>query len=483
MIFIYKSFLLCKKLSFDLEQVELILKDKIENCKGVKELKNEKLIEFCEKEYSIIKNFNFSSNSIIPYAINLDTINDEFIGQWHNSLFFKYKFKKNMVYIIDDKHFRLFFKLFDCKDPKIFDEEFCLFLRKRFQYFIYSCPSSHYILEDYSINLIKNISLFIYIFGKNYNEIGKFLENTSEFKINSFQASMDIFTDLISNYKDISQKVKDYFIKYFIKNINNFNLVEKNMPVFFQILKSGCVNEYIIKEEELFNLEKNIESFIFLKKILDEQINIKYPELYETNYFKCIIDLSSKIMNIIKQGKIKFSFANYILKDNKAKILITDKFNILFLNNKKNVEICMKVLEEKYNKNINVLEYINILLIILKEFYEIKHQNEIKLITNMEKEIKEGMLNFVEIKECEIQKIYKIIPDLNKKCLLKESKFFNVFLDIEKAKNSSKNEDIIFNNAEESFKKLKNFFVKNWINIIEESAIKECFKAINFMER
>ena len=128
---------------------------------------NEKLIEFIEKEYSIIKDFDLSK--VIQRGINLKSINDQFIEKWNKSIFFKYKYQKEIIYKINNKNFNLLFKLFDYKDPKFFDKDIGLLLCERFPDFIKNMNN---------IDIIKNISLFIYIFDQRYNDIDNFMEYT-----------------------------------------------------------------------------------------------------------------------------------------------------------------------------------------------------------------------------------------------------------------------------------------------------------------
>ena len=483
LVFIYKIFLLYTKINNNLSQTKNLMLFQIDNCKNVGELKNEKLIEFVEKEYPILKSFNLSN--VIISGINLETINEKFIEKWNKSNYCKYQFKKEIINKINNKTFHLLFKLFDYKDSKIFDKDIFLLLCERFHYFIYSHQNHQNIFNNLvlnnSLDLITNISLLIYIYDQKYKDIRFFMENIIVKNIYSIEVLCDIFLDFISGYKDISQDAKDWINDFFIRNKNYLN--DKELLFLLQKENSNYINEFIIKEQDLFKKETNNESFKFLKMILKKQINIKYPEIYETNYFKSIIGLSAKILNTIKTGNLKFSLVRETWGKNETKNVIIDKLETLFFNDNKKVAICKKELDERYNKIINIFEYINKLAKILEQFYETKYQNNINLIISLGNEIEDGMLNEIEKIEMKnkIEEIYKIIPNLDKIFLIKDSKFFNIFIDIQKVKFPSENEDKRINCAEESFKKLKSLFIKNWINIIDEAVIKECFKAINFM--
>ena len=137
-------------------------------------------------------------------------------------------------------------------------------------------------------------------------------------------------------------------------------------------------------------------------------------------------------------------------------------------------------METRNQKIENIILYINKLIEIIKVFYEIKHQNDIQPLINLKNEIEKGMVNYIEKKEIieKINEIYKLVPDFNKKLTLKSSKFFTTFFNIKKMNNQEKNEDEIFKETEEDFKKLQFFFKPNWINIFEDSMILQCYQAL-----
>ena len=114
------------------------------------------------------------------------------------------------------------------------------------------------------------------------------------------------------------------------------------------------------------------------------------------------------------------------------------------------------------------------------EFYESTHQDNIKIISNLEKQINEGKLNEIEKEDTtkDIDMMNKLLPDLEKKYELKLSIFFTSFFRTKKARYILKKEEDIFKETLEDLNKLKSFFEPNWINNIDESIIKECYKAL-----
>lgn len=207
LVFIYKIFLLYTKINNNLSQTKNLMLFQIDNCKNVGELKNEKLIEFVEKEYPILKSFNLSN--VIISGINLETINEKFIEKWNKSNYCKYQFKKEIINKINNKTFHLLFKLFDYKDSKIFDKDIFLLLCERFHYFIYPHQNHQNIFNNLvlnnSLDLITNISLLIYIYDQKYKDIRFFMENIIVKNIYSIEVLCDIFLDFISGYKDITR--------------------------------------------------------------------------------------------------------------------------------------------------------------------------------------------------------------------------------------------------------------------------------------
>ena len=215
---------------------------------------------------------------------------------------------------------------------------------------------------------------------------------------------------------------------YSIKNIDN--LQEEELLFLLKKINLNYFNVYIIKEEDIFSENSFIYSFILLKKILIKHINIKYPETNETTYFKLTFELSDNLYNNIIEGNIKYNLICSLWEKTEIKKIIIDKFNILFLNDIQKVEICTKKLDERYNRIINIFEYIKKLLILIKLFNQTKDYNNIDLLINLEKEIKNGMLNTIEKTEIKdkIDEIYKIIPNLEQQFILVES-LNNIFLD------------------------------------------------------
>ena len=376
------------------------------------------------------------------------------------------------------KDFGKLVKLFNYENKNIFDLNAVTLLREKFKnivktYKIETCP-----------NFIKDVAFFIFIIDQRFQGIRQFLENTVEKFIQSVQTVTDIYLYLSSNYKEISKDVIDCITSYFTRNRDKlkgesilFLLQKLNSP---NIVKSflNKIDNFVIKEEELFSQEKEIDSFKLLKEIEKEKLLDKFPQLNETKYLLSTINLGEKILNKIKNEEIKYNlfYSMWIGKKN----LLKERLDILLFNNINDVEICMKEFEEIFKKIIKIINYIKKLSGFLKEFYIITHQNNIELLDKLEKTIKDRNLNEIEIGESKktIEQIYQIFPDLDKKNKFRNSIFFVYLFHTKKNNNTIKKEDEIFNETEEEFKKLKSFFEKDWITKVDEGLLKECYKAL-----
>jgi hypothetical protein len=207
-------------------------------------------------------------------------------------------------------------------------------------------------------------------------------------------------------------------------------LENKNIKI--KIFRSiiNIIDKFVIKEEEILSQEKDIDSFILLQGIEKEQLLFKCPELNETKYLINTLQLGNNFVKKCQNGDISYSAIYSIIINNEKKALLKERLNILFLNNQDDVETCLKLFEEKTKNITQVLGYIRKLLEVLKDFYKVKHQKNIKIIEDFEKQINEGKLNEIEKPEnkSEYDKIHQILPDLDIKYdKLRHPEFFAHF--------------------------------------------------------
>ena len=409
------------------------------------ELKNKELLDFIEREDIYFTDKRCESKNYRPLSIlkgiDLDTVDENFYEKWDKSSIFKifsfddYSFKKGLVEkVVDMKDFGKLFKLFNYKRDKIFDNSVISMLREKFKNIIKTytkekCP-----------NFIKDIALFIYVIDKKTNQTKNFMEKTIEQYIKSFQDINDIYLYLSTNYNDISRETIDSIANYFTKNKDRlkgqtflFLLKLENKRIIQSILNK--IDNFVIKEEEILSQEKDIDSFLLLQGIEKEQLLTKCPELSKTKYLMNTFELGTNFIKKCKEGEMSYSAVSSIRSNKEKKALLKERLTILFFDNQNDVETCLKIFDETFQKINKVIGYIRKLLSVLKEFFEIKHQKNIKMMEDFEKDIKAGKLNEIEkpANKSKIETMKQILPDLDDKFKLKQSKFFTHFFRNKKA--------------------------------------------------
>ena len=503
LILIKKIILLCKKIDTELDPdyycvIHVTALDMIE--KG--ELKNEELLDFLENDdiYFIENKKDYLSKYYRPLDIfkgfDLENTKENFYEKWNKiNLFKKYSFtnsynaEKLMIEKINHmKDFWKILKLFNIEDEQISDKKIVELISEKYKKLIKTYS------KDTCPNFLKETSLLIYILDKKTGKGKYYMENTIEKDIKSHEVINNIYLYLSSYFKDISHNIVEHITNYFIANLQNDKKVLKGENLLFLLkkLKSESIfkailnkiNNYVIKEEELFNEEKEIDSFKLLEGMQKENLIDKFPKLNITNYTISTINLEDKISNKIKSGNIKYNIVNSCFINEGKRKLLKERLKILFFQNENDVKNCMDIIKKYFLAITNVTSYIKKLSGVLIQFYAIKHAKEIKIIDEFEKQLKDGMLNIIEEEEIKnrIDDFHKIIPDLEKKNILKSSIFFTNFFKNLKDKDINKKEDQIFIETQKNFEQLKLLFENNWINTIEERIIKDCYKVIKDLE-
>lgn len=464
---IKKCIIACKKIDPNLNDDKFDLNINIHNA-GLRALKNEELIDFIINEDIYFKDKKYESEYFRPLfildRIDLEKANDIFYEKWNNSNIFKlYSFNyNNFIRALIDKinnikDFEKIFKLLNYKDNQINDKTTGSLLIKKFKDII-----KNYKIEE-SQNLVDDISFFIYIIDQRFKD-NKDFENIFGVKI-LYQMQTDIYIYLVNNYENISQELRDYIVYFFTtkekyNNVENLLRCLKNLnsrDIILRILNN--IYYLIIKEEELFSSEKEIDSFKLLEMILKEKLFVKFPIINETKYLNLTVNLSSNILNKIKRGKIKYKLVKSILEEKEKRNLFKYKLNILLFNNINDVETLMEKLDERYLKNELIIKII-------------------KLITNLdlENQINEGRLNYIEKKEIKnrIEEICNILPNIYEIDKLKQSNYFLYLFN-----NANKNE--ILNEANDMIEQLKYLFEDDWINKIDKLNLKKLYTAVKIM--
>ena len=488
LLLIKKVILLCnkidnKKLNPDYERkihktgLEMIRKG---------ELKNEELLDFIENDdiYFIENKKDYLDFYARPLDIfkgfDLENVNEKFYEKWNKVNIFKkysfsYKHKAEEAMIDKINHMKDFgklLKLFYFENEELCNKDTIILISNKYKKLIKTYKS------ETCPNFIKETSLLIYMLDKKTFTGKFFMENTIEKDFRSPEIINDIYLYLSSNYKDISNKLIEHITNYFIRIIKNKNAVPKVEKILEVIINK--IDNYVIKEEELFNEDKQIDSFILLERIQKENMTDKYPAIKETSYILSTINSTNKISNNIKTGELKYSLINsWYQKPQKYKILI-ERLNILFFQNENEVKNCMEIIKKYITKISEITEYIQKLYAILKAFFELSHKNDIEFLENLEKEIKDGMLNIIDKKKIidKINNIYKIIPDLEIIFQLKSSKIFLGLFNNKKAIKKYEKDLDILKEAKIDYNSLKILFEEDWIVKMDIIFIKDFRKIL-----
>ena len=498
---IKKVILICKKVDKELDPDYngVIHETALEMIKKG-ELKNEELLDFIENDdiYFIENKKEYLNLNYRPIFVfegfDLENANEKFYEKWNKaSIFRKYSFtnnyygEKSMIDKINHmKDFGKLLKLFNFENQELCKKDTIALIASKYKKLIKTYTS------ETCPNFLKETSLLIYMLDKK-NAAGKyFMENTIEKDFKSPEIINDIYLYLSANYEDISNKIVDHITTYFIRNLQNKNILKgENLLFLLKKLNSASIfkailnkiNNYVIKEEELFNEEKEIDSFKLLEGLQKEKLIEKYPGLNETEYILATLNLEDTILNKLKKGDIKYNVINSWYINPEKKKLLTERLLILF-QNEDQVKICIDSIKKYFIEITRVKRFIKKLIEVLKLFYQKKHAQDIIFLETFDSKIKDGMLNFLEEPETKkiISKYQDLIPDLEKKNLLKDSIFFRYFFITKKDSSPLTKEDEIFTLTMKDFENLKKFFEPNWITTIDEKIIKECYKAIKGLE-
>ena len=278
-------------------------------------------------------------------------------------------------------------------------------------------------------------------------------------------------------------------------NIENLNLINKIQKIGLNLLKNGALNNeefhqfidflldkkenFIIKEEELFNTEKNIQSFNLLEAI--QKYKLDNDDKIKEKFFKHILHIKDNIFDKIKKAEINFNSYKEIYSSQDKINVFKEKLRILFFHNQNEIEECMKILKEM--KNIKILSKLEKLMQIFSEFFQNERKNEIVKIVNLRIRIQTGMMNEInkaDIKK-EIDEINNILSEeeFNKMDNYRNSIFFVQLYRLTKKNNNKKDEKDILKETETNFNELKYLFEEeSWTLNISEPILNKCFHSI-----
>ena len=500
---INKSIRICATLENELSTEILGLDEKIHNI-GINsiqngQLKNDEMLDFIELD-TYFSDRNKAKKIFRPYqtilkGLDFDTMTDNFFDKWNKSNIFKifefeiYNFKNELVNILNNaKDIGKLLKLFDFNNHNLFDSSTRSIIRLKFKnvapsFKLETCP-----------NFIKDVAYYIYIIDKTDNRnIQEFLKNTIETYISSLDIKRDIYLYLASNYKDISNSAIESITNSILNNKSNLNadaiifILEKinNQKIIKSLLNK--LENFVIKEEEIFNQDNQFESFKLLDGIQQKNLLNKWEEIKYTKYLIKTFEIGETILSKIKAGEIKYNSFIKAWEKLETRPIFLNKIKILFFNNEDDVKICADKFKEIFTKTMKIKVGIDNLISIFTEFYKKKFKNEINHLENLKAQFQSGYVNQIENQKFpekieELKNVFKQepeYPDFNEHLLLKQSLFFTHFFQKIKSTFLGKNDESdIFKKALEDFNLLKHFFVDDWLSQIPDPIIKECYKAL-----
>ena len=185
------------------------------------------------------------------------------------------------------------------------------------------------------------------------------------------------------------------------------------------------IDNFIIKEEELFNKEKDLKSFQLLEGIKKGELFSKH-DLNRIIYFFRSLQNKQRMFNKIINYEINFNSLEKCYNSKARQEIFEKKLKILLFNDNQDFGVCIDRLRLKFRNIFKIIEYINKLLLILKEFFPKDNKNNIIKIEKLRDLIQNGMMKEIERSEVknELEEIYKILSEENLEKIEKLRKSF-----------------------------------------------------------
>ena len=266
-------------------------------------------------------------------------------------------------------------------------------------------------------------------------------------------------------------KLKGEIFKFFENDLNGANLETINF--FFGNIKDinslrilfKKFNPLIIKEDEFF-LEKESENFKIFNHVKDFQLlNNEY--LQDIEYIKRTKSICNKIIQDLNNFNVTHDCCATIYK-----LKNQFKERIIKISNQKNGEGIYNKIIIQIEKLLRAKDNIKQIIMFLIAFYPTS--NDKSTILNLNKDLNKLKLSEYQTKEKEINKYLNLYLNLsNKFYKFNNSSFFKaIFKEIQEDNIENK-----LNNAEESFKTLKNLLDEKYLEI-DKNILKIIFKTI-----
>ena len=451
-------------------------------------IKNSDVLDFLTKdEYYHNKDYISKRSLEIFNGIEITSLDENFFKKWKKINF------KNMF----DKKFKEFLKKISSliKEMKDFGLLFSFF--------------EFYQEKEIDTNCIQNMQeKFIDLFPTyKENECTKFIEETSKLLyLSSKCTNLKAFTDRIQQliyYKTVNNiyiyltenyhltnDFSDLILQFFTEDKNNSNsssllyLIEKCKKLRKNIFSR--INKYVIKEEEFFSLEET-ENYKFFKELLIRGlINQKKSKKgdYIDNTLKVVLSEQEKIKNL----QINYKYIKFFFEDNNLEIKLLERILYIFLMDEDKPKKYFDLMKAKV-KELN--EKIEIFQIVYKYFTDFLRSNifDIERLLQIITSLINNNLNYFEQNYIEDYITYeKYLNEAKKFQKYQKSEFFyEIYKEISnkfKGEDKDKNKDKeCLEESEKLFNKLKNIFIDNGIEKIDEKLLEICLKPFTRKEK
>ena len=475
-----------KKFEFKYEEkdIDLIIHDTGINLIKIGEMKNNEILDFIKSDlYFNDKSFDkkFYRPLEIFDNINIETLDEKFFNNWCTINFNKmFSFCMNDFYkklaskIKDMKDFGILLKLFLIDNAKEYKVEALKILKDKYLELFPTLQFEK--CQDFVKNTITLISSFdSKKCDRDIKELLGFIQNNLDFeKVN------ELYLKLTEENKNLTEKTKSYLVQHFTTDKNNLN------PTSLVYLIKNCVNlrkeifskinKFILTENDFLSVEET-ENFKLFKGLIDNNIIDKEFQYKGATYVTNVQTIISALENKIDKFDIKYNDISICFQNGRNTINFKKKLLYLYFSDKEKQEKNLARLESKVKEVKSKIEDFELIFGDFRDFFYIKHEKDLKKLTDICFELKNNNLNYFENKLVKEYEAYsKYLEGAQKRNKLKKSVFFREILNHNQKNVFKNNEEKALAETEKSFNQIKVIFKPDGLNKIDENLLDICVK-------
>ena len=294
------------------------------------------------------------------YLKNIKLLKDYKIYDLYSESSYKIKSEFLTIILEQIKKVRDFKSIFDIFPIKCIDRNFTFLINGKMNNLKYTILDEEE--EKYTI-LFEILDNFFICNDYNDLDLGYLCNVIGEFL--SFSSKYYFHLIMNKNMEKIFSKIKKYIILFFRKIDNNYTpemlicklLLSDNIR---DILKE--MDNKIITEKDFYQKEEN-ENFLFFKLLFENEDKIiNNKDIYQSKYLFQTLLIKSKIINDLKDKKVKFNIINNLMDEGDS---FYQKILVISENVKKAIEIYSElktsysICKEKINKLKLINDYYN----------------------------------------------------------------------------------------------------------------------------